>query len=140
VHDEIDFGLKAGSELKLETTICQEIRQNGRAVIIDNVAHDKEYADHKTPALYGFLSYISVPIVKQDGVFWGTLCAIDPEPHKINTPENVEMFKTFAGLISAHLNPDGFYKKGALQAKKAREIVEQYMVVSHHKLPDAKSA
>jgi transcriptional regulator with XRE-family HTH domain len=104
VRDEISFGLKPGSELKLETTICNEIRQSGMGVIIDNVKEDDNFACHHTPALYGFQSYISLPIFRRDGTFFGTLCAIDPKPAKLNNLETIEMFKLFAELISFHLN------------------------------------
>ena len=40
VRDEIEFGLEPGGELRVETTICSEIRNHGRPVIIDNVAQD----------------------------------------------------------------------------------------------------
>src|SRR5271169_4025998 len=49
VRDDIAFGLKPGGELKVETTICHEIRQSGQAVIIDNVAEDTVYCAHHTP-------------------------------------------------------------------------------------------
>jgi len=104
VHDEINFGLKPGDELKLETTICYEIRQSGKAVIIDEVAKDEIFCQHPTPAMYGFQSYISVPIIRQDGTFFGTLCAIDPKPAKVNNPETIALFKMYADLISVHLN------------------------------------
>ena len=103
VRDEINFGLLPGSELELETTICHEIRQNGRAVIIDEVKTDNEYCHHHTPAMYGFQSYISVPILRNDGSFFGTLCAIDPKPAKLSKPETVNLFKLFTELISFHL-------------------------------------
>ena len=38
VRDEIAFGLVPGGELKVETTICDEIRSSGQAVVIDHVA------------------------------------------------------------------------------------------------------
>jgi transcriptional regulator with XRE-family HTH domain len=104
VLDKISFGLKPGDELKLETTICNEIRQHREAVIIDHVAKDKNFAHHPTPALYGFQSYISMPIFRQDGSFFGTLCAIDPAPHKLNNAETTGMFHLFAQLISFHLD------------------------------------
>ena len=44
VRDDINFGLKPGGELKVETTLCHEIRQSGKAVIIDHVAEDPLYA------------------------------------------------------------------------------------------------
>ena len=37
--------------------------------------------------MYGFQSYISMPIILTDGSFFGTLCAIDPRPRKLNNPE-----------------------------------------------------
>jgi transcriptional regulator with XRE-family HTH domain len=104
VLDQISFGLTPGSELKLETTICNEIRQHREAVVIDHVGEDEVYVGHPTPAMYGFQSYISVPIICQDGTFFGTLCAIDPRPAKLNNPEIIGMFKLFAELISFHLN------------------------------------
>lgn len=104
VRDEIHFGLKPGGELQLETTICNEIRQSGDAVVIDHVAADECWVNHHTPATYGFQSYISVPIRLKNGAFFGTLCAIDPKPAMLNRPEIVNMFNLFSELISFHLD------------------------------------
>ena len=79
--DRIEFGLKPGDELKIKTTICDEIRASGQCVFIDHVAEDPLWRTHHTPAMYGFESYISIPIML-DGSFFGTLCAIDPAPRK----------------------------------------------------------
>ena len=103
VRDDISFGLKPGDELELKTTICNEIRQHKHAVIIDHVAEDPDFKNHHTPLQYGFQSYISMPIVRKDGRFFGTLCAIDPNPHKVNTPEIIGMFTLFTDLIAFHL-------------------------------------
>jgi hypothetical protein len=53
VRDEIAFGLAPGGELDVKTTICDEIRGSGRAVVIDHVAEDKHFRDHHTPRMYG---------------------------------------------------------------------------------------
>lgn len=103
-RDELAFGLKPGDELKVETTICHEIRQSREPVIIDEVSTDAVYCRHHTPAQYGFQSYISMPIILSDGSFFGTLCAIDPKPRKLRTPEVIGMFKLFADLIAFHLD------------------------------------
>jgi GAF domain-containing protein len=92
VRDEIEFGLLPGGELAVATTICDEIRAAGEAVIIDHVAEDQAYCGHPTPAKYGFQSYISMPIRRSDGSFFGTLCAIDPRPARLDTPETIGMF------------------------------------------------
>lgn len=102
--DDIGFGLKPGGELQVETTICHEIRQDPEPVIIENVAEDDLYCDHHTPAMYGFQSYVSFPIILPDGSFFGTLCAIDPKPRILKTPEIIGTFKLFAELIAFHLD------------------------------------
>ncbi|MCA1469770.1 GAF domain-containing sensor histidine kinase [Bradyrhizobium sp. IC3195] len=136
-RDDLAFGLKPGDELKIESTICHEIRQSREAVIIDNVSEDTEYCNHHTPAQYGFQSYISVPIVLPDGSFFGTLCAIDPKPRKLNTPEVVGMFKLFAELIAAHLDAADRVEltesKLAAERKNA-ELREQFIAVLGHDL------
>ncbi|WP_132254421.1 GAF domain-containing hybrid sensor histidine kinase/response regulator [Methylobacterium segetis] len=104
VKDDIAFGLQPGGELKVATTICREIRQSGTAVVINNVAEDVRYCNHPTPSLYGFQSYISMPIVLPDGTFFGTLCAIAPKPAQLDRPDVVGMFKMFADLIAFHLD------------------------------------
>jgi signal transduction histidine kinase len=102
-NDIIGFGLKPGDELSLETTICNEIRHSGKGVVIDSVLDDITFKDHHTPAMYGFQSYISVPILRRDGSFFGTLCAIDPLPRNVSDPEVTDLFKLFTNLISLHL-------------------------------------
>jgi GAF domain-containing protein len=102
-RDEIAFGLLPGGELPLETTICHEIRDHRQPVIIEDVAADPIYCHHHTPALYGLRSYVSFPILLPDGSFFGTLCAIDPQPRKLNTPEVLNTFKLLSDLIAKHL-------------------------------------
>ena len=104
VKDDIAFGMTPGSELKVQTTICDEIRRSGERVVINHVAEDAQFCGHHTPALYGFQSYISQPIVLPDGKFFGTLCAIDPKPNSLNTPAVTGMFKLFADLIALQLD------------------------------------
>ncbi|OMQ11593.1 ATP-binding protein [[Flexibacter] sp. ATCC 35103] len=103
VQDNVQFGLKPGDELQIKTTICDDIRKNRRAVIIDNVSEDPEYHNHHTPAMYKLQSYISVPIIRKDGSFFGTLCAIDPKPNSLKEFKVREMFNLFADLIAFHL-------------------------------------
>jgi signal transduction histidine kinase len=103
VLDKIQFGLGPGDELKVETTICNEIRQSSHLVVIDDVDKDELFRLHPTPQLYGFKSYISVPIFRKDGRFFGTLCAVDPNPAKLDTPEVIGLFNLFSDLISFHL-------------------------------------
>ncbi|OBZ96818.1 histidine kinase [Pararhizobium polonicum] len=130
VRDEIAFGLQPGGELKVETTICNEIREHRHAVIIDNVAEDPVYASHHTPAFYGLQSYISVPIMLADGSFFGTLCAIDTVPRTLNTPEIAGAFQLFANLIAFHLDA----QQRIDQERQGSELREQFIAVLGHDL------
>lgn len=137
VKDAVDFGLTPGGELEVATTICDQIHKSGVPVVIDHVAEDVSYCGHPTPAMYGFQSYISVPIVLPDGRFFGTLCSIDPRPAKVNTPETVGMFKLFAELIAYHI--DAFEQLATSQAslldeRKTAELREQFIAVLGHDL------
>lgn len=136
-RDTIDFGLAPGGELKVETTICDEIRQTRQAVVIDHVAGDAAFRDHATPALYGFQSYISMPIIRQDGSFFGTLCAIDPRPAKLNNPATIGMFEMFAQLIAAQLDAEEnvlLARAGLASAQQMAELREQFIGILGHDL------
>jgi signal transduction histidine kinase len=104
VLDTIDFGLQPGGELAVETTICHEIRQNQQPVAIDDVSRSSTWIGHHTPLQYGFHSYISVPIVLGDGSFFGTLCAIDPNPAQVDNPRVLSTAQLFANLIARHID------------------------------------
>jgi signal transduction histidine kinase len=137
VRDDLAFGLKPGGELKIETTICHEIRQNRKAVIIDHVAEDPEFSSHHTPAFYGLQSYISMPIVLSDGSFFGTLCAIDPAPRKLKTPETIAMFEMFAEVIGFQLSAiDRVANTEARlqEERKTSALREQFIAVLGHDL------
>src|SRR3954447_22368142 len=132
VRDEISFGLKPGGELKLETTICNEIRASGEGVVIDHVAEDEAFCGHPTPAMYGFQSYISMPIVRPGGAFFGTLCAIDPRPASLKRPEVAQMFRLFADLIAFYLEADermAATEAALLDERQAAELREQFIAV-----------
>ncbi|WP_131538865.1 GAF domain-containing sensor histidine kinase [Pedobacter nototheniae] len=137
VHDEISFGLKVGGELKLETTICNEIRQHRKPVVINHVSQDEKYIHHHTPLMYGFQSYISMPINLKDGSFFGTLCAIDPKPAVINTSTIVNMFRMFADLIAFHLDALeqlDLSEKNLKQERETSELREQFIAILGHDL------
>lgn len=103
VRDEVGFGLQDGEELEIETTLCNEIRDSTKPIIIDNVAEDPEYSNHHTPRIYGLQSYISFPIILQNGAFFGTLCAISSKPAELKNTKVMGTFKMFSELLSFHL-------------------------------------
>lgn len=143
VLDHVNFGLPAGGELKIETTICNEIRDHRQVVAIDNVAEDATYCDHHTPRMYGLLSYISVPIVLSNDTFFGTLCAIDSAPAKVNNPQVIGTFKLFAELIAHHLEANEQLraaKDDLVDERALSELREQFIAVLGHDLRNPMAA
>jgi signal transduction histidine kinase len=143
VKDEILFRLESGGELVLETTICNEIRDNRQAVVIDHVAESELFKNHHTPLMYGFQSYISIPIILKNGDFFGTLCAIDPNPAELNNVKTIGMFNMFADLISFHLEAlDLVERSNATVQSLNRQLTDsldenrQYRHISNHNLQE----
>lgn len=143
VLDNVHFGLTPGDELKVETTLCHQVRASRQEVVIDHVSEDADYCDHHTPRLYGLQSYISVPITLVDGSFFGTLCAIDSNPAKLKNPATIGMFRLFAELIAHHLNSDQQLNESRAALAEERmttELREQFVAILGHDLRNPLSA
>ena len=144
VRDNIQFGLEPGGELRVETTICNEIRQHGETVVINDVQTDGVFCKHPTPAMYGFRSYISAPIILNGGEIWGTLCAIDPQPRELNKPEVLGSFQLLSELIASQLELDRRLQSAEtslrtsqadlLDERRTAELREQFIGVLGHDL------
>ena len=104
VLDRIEFGLDPGEELDVKKTICDEIRECGQAIIIDRIADDPHWRKHPVPALYGFESYASLPIMLEDGSFYGTLSAIDPEPRVLTASDTIATLTRCAEQVATILS------------------------------------
>ena len=137
VIDRIGLGVQAGGELDLETTICHQVRLHRRPIVIDHVAEDVRYRDHPTPKMYGFQSYISVPVLLADGTFFGTLCALDPQPRTLSTPAVSEMLHLFSQLITLQLDAQAKVASSQADLRRERDVAElreQFIAVLGHDL------
>jgi signal transduction histidine kinase len=137
VLDRLDFGLKVGDGLDVTTTLCEEVRDTRSAVVIDHVAIDDRYRDHHTPRIYGFQSYISVPLFRPGGEYFGTLCGLDPAPAKLSVPAVTNSLGLFAQLISGQLESDRILTetRDALSSELVdSELREQFIAVLGHDL------
>lgn len=104
VLDKIGFGLEPGGELELRQTICNEIRQHPRAIVFDDAVDDPAWETHPVPRFYGFRSYASLPVFLVDGSFFGTLCALDPEPRRVATEEVLATLREAANRVAEILS------------------------------------
>lgn len=137
VQDNIRFGLLPGGQLDVETTLCSESRAARRPVVIDHASLDPVYRDHHTPRIYQIESYISVPIIRPDGTYFGNLCAIDPRPAVVSDPRTVTMFTVFADLIALQLESEDRQvatESALVDARATAELREQFIAVLGHDL------
>jgi signal transduction histidine kinase len=78
-----------------------------------------------------------LPIVRRDGSFFGTLCAIDPRPNRLKTPGVIGMFKLFAELIAFHIDSTdrlASSEASLMDERAAAELREQFIAVLGHDL------
>ena len=137
VLDKLEFGLKPGDELDVTTTLCEDVRDTGCAVIIDHVAESTQYVAHHTPRIYGFQSYFSVPVFRLDGRYFGTLCGLDPKPIKLSDSVTVSTLHLFAELISKQLDAETRQQathSDLLSERETAELREQFIAVLGHDL------
>jgi signal transduction histidine kinase len=143
VQDDIDFGLKTGGQLDVATTLCSESRAAREPVVIDHASLDPTYRDHHTPRIYNIESYISVPIIRPSGAYFGNLCAIDPKPAVVSDPRIVAMFTAFADLIAMQLESEERQtaaETALVDARATAELREQFIAVLGHDLRNPLSA
>jgi signal transduction histidine kinase len=136
-RDEIALGLKPGDELTLDATICSQSCQSRQAIVIEDAAEHPVFGDRAGPAMYGFHSYLSMPIVLVDGSVFGTLCAIDRRPARLENAETVGMFELFAELIASQLDSDrnlAATEATLLGERQVSELREQFIAVLGHDL------
>jgi signal transduction histidine kinase len=137
VKDDIEFGLKPGDQLDLESTLCIESKRSNEPIFIEHASTDRRYCNHHTPKIYKIESYVSVPIVLASGRYFGNLCAFDPAPAKVAGPKIIGMFKRFAALIAMQLDSEMVRQedKTALRnAHAANELREQFIAILGHDL------
>ncbi len=137
VHDQIDFGLVPGSQLAINTTICDQVRRQREPVLFGQASSDPHWSAHPIPAMYGIESYVSIPIYRSDGAFFGTLCAIDVRAAKLDDPALRQSLELYAQLIAAHLEAEERVADSDRELFAARDVArlrEQFIAILGHDL------
>jgi signal transduction histidine kinase len=75
--------------------------------------------------MYGFQSYISVPIVLPDGEMFGTLCAIDKAPASLRGSTALETFRLFADLIGRYLHDEKRLEQTLHEKEEIQRLLQQ---------------
>src|SRR5277367_2960762 len=76
VKDEAHFGLKPGMEFAVNTTLCFDSRASRAPLVIEHASADPRYRNHGAPNRYQIESYVSVPIIRANGGYFGNVSAL----------------------------------------------------------------
>lgn len=68
-------------------------------------------------------SYLGVPIILEDNTMFGTLCAIDPSPHKFNTSD-LELMQTLANFIANAIDLGQAYEVILAEEQRVKRELE----------------
>jgi signal transduction histidine kinase len=137
VKDETHFGLKPGMELPVHTTLCFDSRASRAPIVIEHASADPRYCHHEAPKRYQIESYVSVPIIRANGTYFGNLSALDPSPAKVAEPRILSMFTEFAALIASQLDHQVRQEqehRALLDERAAGELREQFIAILGHDL------
>jgi hypothetical protein len=135
--DRMEFGLTAGDQLDVATTLCREVRSTGEPIIIEHASQEASYCGHPTPRLYGLESYIAVPIFRPGGEYFGNVCALDSRPARLRDGKTLAMMNLFAELISLQLAAEEAHsrdREALSDARRTAELREQFIAVLGHDL------
>jgi signal transduction histidine kinase len=137
VKDEANFGLRPGMELAVNTTLCFDSRAWRAPIVIEHASADPRYCNHEAPKRYQIEGYVSVPIIRANGGYFGNLSALDPRPAKVADPRILSMFTEFAALIASQLDHQMLQEqehRALLDERAAGELREQFIAILCHDL------
>ncbi len=99
ILDRIDFGLKPGGELDRDNDLPRSVKAASPSS--SKTSRRKRIGVITQSRQIQFPNYISVPIGLADGSFFGTLCAIDPNPRELTMPDH----RHVSAFRRAHCHP-----------------------------------
>jgi signal transduction histidine kinase len=104
--------------------------------LINQASQDVRFQDHPGLTKYGIESYLAVPLFRNNGEFFGTLCAMDPQPRNLSKDKFV-IFELMANLIAFELEAEEQRqdREEALKlAKQTNETRARFMGILGHDL------
>ncbi len=137
VQDDLHLGVTPGDPLAVRTNLALESQVSRTPIVIEQASSDPRYRGHGRRELYQVESYVSVPIFLSNGSYFGTLCALDPNPAKVGQPFILSTFTRFATLIASQLSQQLQREReqtALLDERAAGELREQFIAILGHDL------
>lgn len=106
-----------------------------RPVIVEDARRQAPFADLQVTRDLDIGSYIGVPLVLSSGEVYGTLCAIDPEPHHFE-PGEIAILVVLARLLASQIDHDRLIE----ERRRAEAALEESLVQLRAQYREAEEA
>ncbi|MCA1596183.1 MAG: GAF domain-containing sensor histidine kinase [Chloroflexi bacterium] len=109
---------------------------------MNEASADPRFCSHPGLLHFGIESYIAVPLMRRDGSYFGTLCALDSRPAQLSE-QSFEIFRLLAQLIAFELEAqDDEHRREMEMAELQRtaELRERFIGILGHDLQNPLSA
>ncbi|MGK7946452.1 MAG: diguanylate cyclase [Microcystaceae cyanobacterium] len=100
------YGIEEGMVFPWTDSLCSRMVTGLGPRIAPKVKEIPSYATARLNQDLEIGAYIGVPIVKEDGLLFGTLCAIDPQPQDEHIYDELPLIELLAGLLGTILSYD----------------------------------
>src|SRR5262245_34072035 len=86
-------------DFPLEASFCQYVQTSDAPLIIADALCDERVANIAMRNDLGIRAYLGVPLYAGDGSFYGTICAVDPQPRTFNQTQ-IDLLRIIAGQMA----------------------------------------
>jgi len=137
VLDRAGLGVQVGDQLDVATTLCHDVLTTRSPIVIEKASEDAVYREHPSPKLYGFESYVAVPIIRRNGEFFGAICARDRKPAVLPEAKVLPTLQLFAELIATQVEVEerlAMSQSALVDANAVGVLRDQFIAVLGHDL------
>jgi response regulator RpfG family c-di-GMP phosphodiesterase len=110
------FGIAKGDTMRLADTLCQRMLDGRIGSTVADLAADPETRDLDVTKDLGLRAYAGAPIRLRSGEIYGTLCAVDAQPHPELSDRHTELL-VFLSQLAAELIEDRADQQAARRAE-----------------------
>lgn len=100
------YNIQAGQVFSWAESFCVHMINGNAPQIAPRSSDISIYQNAKINQHLQIQSYIGLPLLKEDGSLFGTLCAIDPEPQPDSLLQHAALFELMSKLISQTLQAE----------------------------------
>src|SRR5438270_2387314 len=113
------YGVKSGMVLKWADSFCVRMIEGQGPCVSPRVQNVPAYAAAPIGNVVKVGAYIGIPLMKEDGTLFGTLCAIHPAPQPDQIVMEQPMIELFTRLLASILSEELKTVPGAREAERA---------------------